>query len=46
MATILKVTGLKKAFGHHQVLRGVDFTVETGHIVAWSAQMVLGKVPS
>ncbi len=43
MATILKVTGLKKAFGHHQVLRGVDFTVETGHIVGLVGPNGAGK---
>lgn len=31
---LLAVTGLRKSFGTHEVLRGVDLTVHTGEVVA------------
>lgn len=43
MGALLKVQGLKKSFGHHQVLNGVDFTVQTGHIVGLVGPNGAGK---
>lgn len=31
---LLTVTGLHKAFGDNQVLRGIDFTVHEGEVLA------------
>ncbi|WP_127848591.1 ABC transporter ATP-binding protein [Lacticaseibacillus hulanensis] len=43
MATELKVKDLHKFFGRKQVLNGVDFTVETGHIAALVGPNGAGK---
>lgn len=43
MATLLKVAGLKKSFGHKEVLHEVDFTVEAGHIVGLVGPNGAGK---
>jgi ABC-2 type transport system ATP-binding protein len=43
MAVELKVQGLRKAFGRKQVLNGVDFTLETGHIAALVGPNGAGK---
>ncbi|WP_056975989.1 ABC transporter ATP-binding protein [Lacticaseibacillus sharpeae] len=43
MAVELSVKNLHKAFGKNQVLNGVDFTVETGHIAALVGPNGAGK---
>lgn len=43
MGTILTVKQLDKSYGHRQVLHGVDFTVEEGHIVALVGPNGAGK---
>ena len=34
MADAIRVTGLKKHYGNHTVLNGIDFTVRQGEIFA------------
>ncbi|PQZ99636.1 glutamine ABC transporter ATP-binding protein [Arthrobacter sp. MYb224] len=40
---LLNVTGLHKAFGSNQVLRGIDFTVHSGEVVALIGPSGSGK---
>jgi len=40
---VLEVTGLRKAFGEHQVLDSVDLTIRQGHVVALVGPSGSGK---
>ncbi|WP_334121831.1 amino acid ABC transporter ATP-binding protein [Glutamicibacter sp.] len=42
-STLLSVTGLHKAFGENQVLKGIDFTVHSGEVVALIGPSGSGK---
>lgn len=42
-ATVLTVTGLTKSFGSHQVLKGIDFTVRRGEVIALIGPSGSGK---
>ena len=34
MENIIEITGLSKAFGNHQVLKGIDLTVSKGDVIS------------
>ena len=40
---VLEARGVRKAYGRHQVLRGVDLTVEPGQLVAMVGENGAGK---
>ena len=42
-STLLSVTGLHKAFGENQVLKGIDFSVHSGEVVALIGPSGSGK---
>jgi len=42
-APLLTVTGLRKAFGQHEVLRSIDLSVRAGHVVALVGPSGSGK---
>ncbi|SNT28462.1 sugar ABC transporter ATP-binding protein [Tropicimonas sediminicola] len=43
MTALLELRGVDKAFGSVRVLQGVDFTVESGHVVALAGENGAGK---
>ncbi|QCI65171.1 amino acid ABC transporter ATP-binding protein [Phreatobacter stygius] len=43
MTEVLKVTGLRKSFGEHEVLRGIDLTVNQGETVVLLGSSGSGK---
>ena len=42
---VLKIEGLKKAFGSSEVIKGIDLSVTEGKILDSSARMVQEKPP-
>jgi polar amino acid transport system ATP-binding protein len=42
-ALMLQATGVRKAFGHNQVLRGIDLSMKTGEVVCLLGQSGSGK---